>query len=207
MPHGQSPEVSDQERAVRYMALLSRFERRHYGAGVLGALEEGQRASRFARAFISGPGAPRTDTAFFYLTVKVPSRELQGGYAEYREFRTQLLVVYAYDYLRKNPQLERIVGVASEPKPSSEEESGSSEDLIYLETPEWTEEFLAELEQITTELRINQPENARSRNVSDQEFPIVRSSTASSSNVSGLNRKERRAVAAKRRQKRRNGVE
>jgi hypothetical protein len=81
------------------MALLPRFERRSYGAGVLHALQEGQKADKFMRAFIRRPDQASSDTGFFYLTVKVPKKELKGGYQQYRLTRSRILETYALSLL------------------------------------------------------------------------------------------------------------
>jgi hypothetical protein len=146
VPDGQSGEMKFLEAGVREMAQLSRFIRRSYGAGVLEALEEGQKADKFMRAFIAGPGQPHADIGFFFLTVKVPAFALKGGYQQYRTVRLRFLEAYALTLMRKHPQLKRIVGIATEPKPEAGDERGSSEDMIYAEPPEWTDELLGNLE-------------------------------------------------------------
>ena len=118
---------------MRQMALLPRFVRRSYGAGVLDALEEGQKTDKFMRAFIPGQDQPHADTGFFFLTVKIPNIELTGGYQQYRTVRVNILEAYALTLLQKNPQFRRVVGIASEPKPPAGKTPGSSEDLIYAE--------------------------------------------------------------------------
>lgn len=201
VPDGESAEISDQELGVREMAQLSRFVRRSYGAGVLEALEEGQNAKIFMRAFIAGPRQPHAETGFFYVTVKIPPFELGGGYKRYREVRMSILETYAYNLLRKNPQLKRIVGIASEPKPPTGEKPGSSESLIYMEPPEWTEELVSKLEERKNIFGIDQPQNARVKAISDQEFPEVR--ILPQPPHLGMNRRQRRAMEAKQRRQRR----
>ena len=195
VPDGQSAEISELELGVRHMALLPRFERRSYAAGVLQALEEGQKTDKFMRAFIDERSAK---TGFFYLTVKVPRVEVRGGYQGYRALRTNLLQTYALNLLRKFPHLKCIVGIASEPKPDSPEMPGSSEDLVYVEVGEWTDELLAELEERKKSFGIDQPGNQRYRAVSDREFPEIALEPENPKLSNKRNRKQRRAFASER---------
>lgn len=205
VPDGHTTEIALQEPAVRQMALLSRFDRRSHGAGVLEALEEGQKTDKFMRAFIPGGNHPRADTGFFVVTVKVPPIELPGGYQQYRTVRTRILETYALTLLRKNPHFRRIVGMATEPKPPAGERPGSSEDLIYAEQPEWTDKLVEDLEERKNHFGIDQPGNARARAVEDQEFPVVHFPPGSVESVAMKNRKERRALEAERRRRQRKG--
>jgi hypothetical protein len=204
VPDGQPTGIEYQEQGVRQMALLSRFSRRSHGGGVLDALEQGQKADKFMRAFIPGPGQPRSDSGFFFLTVKVPKIELDGGYEQYRAVRRNILEAYALNLLRKNPQLKMIVGVATEPKPPAGEKPGSSEELIYAEPPEWTEKLLGELEERKKFYGIDQPGNAREWAIGDREFPEVRKvATQQQEPGRRLTRRERRALSAERRRQER----
>lgn len=173
VPDGGNPALSQQELSVRYMATVPRFMRRAYGAGVLDALEQGQKTDKFMRAFLPQPGSPAPDTGFFFLTVKIPTFELKGGYEQYRSVRRSILEAYALTLLRRNPGLARIIGIATEPRPAPGVNQGSSEDLIYAAPPEWTEQLLAELEQRQKAFGIAQPENARIFRIQGDEFPEV----------------------------------
>ena len=205
VPDGHSAEIELQELAVRQMALVSRFDRRSYGAGVLDALEEGQKARVFMRAFIPGKAHPQADTGFFFVSVKIPEIELAGGYQQYREGRTRILEAYALTLLRKNPQFKRIVGIATEPKPPTGEKPGSSEDLIYAEQPEWTDQLEADLDERKKRLGIDQPGNARVSAIADREFPDVQVALEPVEIHPPVNRRRRRAMEAKRRRQRRKG--
>lgn len=55
VPDGMDDALSQQELSVRHMALVPRFLRRAYGAGVLDALEQGQKTDKLMRAFIPNP--------------------------------------------------------------------------------------------------------------------------------------------------------
>jgi hypothetical protein len=205
VPKGQTNDLAAQEVAVRHMALLSRFLRRIYGAFVLEALEEGQKADKFMRFFQPGPNHPAKDVGFFVVTVKIPTFELDGGYQQYRAVRQHILEAYALVLLHKNPQLKGLVGVGTEPKPKKEENLGSSEDLIYVEQPVWTDELLSRLEETKQKFGIDQPANTRARAVSAKEYPDVYIAPGSFQEHSTLNRRQRRAKEAERRRRERKG--
>jgi hypothetical protein len=173
VPDGQTAELRSLEAGLRQMALLSRFMRRSYGAGVLDALEQGQKADKFTRTFIANPDQPRADTGFFFLTLKPPSFTLKGGYEQYRAVRRRYLEAYALTLLRKHPQLKRIVGIATEARLSDGQDRGSSEDLIYAEPPRWTNQLLENLVECKKLYNIDQPGNSRVMAIDDQEFPAV----------------------------------
>ncbi len=179
VPDGKDHALSQQELSARYMAMVPRFLRRVYGAGIVDALEQGQKTDKFMRAFIPEPNSPNATTGFFFLTVKIPDLKLKGGYEQYRSVRRSILEAYALTLLRKNPRLQRIIGIATEPRPLSGEDLGSSEDLIYAEPPEWTKELLASLEERQKAFGIAQPENARMLRLEGDEFPEVPASPKS----------------------------
>jgi hypothetical protein len=198
MPDGHfdvMPAMAKQEFALREMALLSRFDRRSYGQSLLDVLEQGQKQDRFMRAIISGPDHPRADVGFFFLTVKVPQFELKDGYEQYRAVRMSILETYGYTLLRNNPQLKRVIGIATEPKSEDGKATGSSEDLMYLEPPrQWTEELLKDLSERKVLFGIDRPGNTHRRAVHNDEFPET---VATGSHRDGLNRRQRRAMKAK----------
>lgn len=204
VPVGQTAEIRDQEIAVREMALLSRFVRRSYGAGFLDALREGQKNDRFMRAFIAGPEHLHSEIGFFILTLKIPSFELDGGYQQYRNVRMNILGTYAHTLLRNNPHLRRIVGIATEPRSTDGQDLGSSEDLIYVERPEWTEQLLADLDKRGEDLRIAQPGNVQAWAFRDQEFPDINGLNLVAA-PTRMNRRQRRAMEAERRRRKRKG--
>ena len=87
VPDGQSAEVAYQERALRHMALVSRFRRRLMGEEIISALGESRKHDRFTRSFVPGPTEPDQETAFYFMTIAVPRIHLPGGYEQYRQVR------------------------------------------------------------------------------------------------------------------------
>lgn len=203
VPDGQAADIGWQEIPVRHMALLPRVLRRTYGQFLVDALEEGQKADKFMRFFLPGPGHPATDVAFFVVTVKVPGIQLAGGYQQYRAVRQRILEAYALTLLRKYPRLKGVIGVATEPKPPQGESPGSSEDLIYAEQPDWSDELVRNLQDAKARFGIDQPGNQRANAVSVREFPEVSSGRSHPGMQSMLSRRERRAREAERRRQQR----
>ena len=60
-----------------------------------------------------------------------------GNYAAYEKLRQDLLILYTAEALMKNPNIKRIVGVASEP---SEVTGDGTKTMICDEQSEWTDE-------------------------------------------------------------------
>jgi hypothetical protein len=131
------------------------------------------------------------------MTLAAPKFELVGGYEQYRSVRRSMLHTYALAFLHKNPKLKQVVGIATEP-PSRDR--GSSEDLIVAYTPQWTPDFLNQLEEQKKVFNIAQPGNYTEYAVQGNEFPeIARQSPHRV--VVDLNRQQRRASAAEARRK------
>jgi len=82
------------------------------------------------------------------MILAVPDFELGGGYEQYRQTRRNMLETYALTFLRKYPNLKRIVGIATEPPTKAATSVGSSEDMILAEPPEeWSDEFIKRIEE------------------------------------------------------------
>ncbi len=184
---------------VRYMALAPRFHRRQYGEGIKGALERSDQQHRFTRAFIAAPHTPEPETGFFFMTLAVPDFELDGGYDQYRNVRRAMLETYAESFLYRHQYLKRIVGIATEPIIwDASKRKGSSEDMILAEPPpEWTDEYLKELQSRQQHFDIMHEGRYKEYPMAGQEWPDVQSNTPTVK----MGRKQHRAQAAKRRKK------
>ena len=87
---------------------------------------------------MSPAGAKENETAFFILTFKyLDWMEQKGEYEQYRLKRSECARVYAKGLLERYPHLERVIGISCEPPG---QEHGGSEDLVYAEQTEWTDE-------------------------------------------------------------------
>ena len=192
------------ELGVRYMALERRFVRRSHGEAVAGALEKGQHSDIFFRMMISPEGAKNNETAFFVLTFKCSVSPTAGGaYEQYRLARTNLARIYASGILERFPHLKRVIGIACEP-PSHEH--ATSEDMVYAEQAQWTDEERCAIRKDCERLSVFQ-ESLEARPWHGEEFPEVVKIEISPGQDRGpepnLSRRARRAEAARRRKKRR----
>ena len=126
------------EVGVRHMALQRRLLRRNFGEGIKGALEIGKTQEVFFRAMMSPVGSKENETAFFIHTLKyLDWMEQDGGYERYRHLRSNYALVYAKGLLERHPHVKRTIGISCEPPSQGH---GGSEDLVYVEQAEWTDE-------------------------------------------------------------------
>ncbi len=192
---GHTYSLTNSELAVRYMALENRFVRRSHSEAVLDALEVGQRQDAFFRAMLPGPNHVNPETGFFFLTLKYLNwMEEKGGYEQYRLMRTFYLKTYAQATLMKQPSLRRIIGIAMEPPNQGR---GASEDCIYAEQSEWTDEDREKVKKDCDGLGIMRP--MRERRYSGKEFPDIGPSPRKAKPDRRENRAQRRARLAEER--------
>jgi len=186
------------------MALQSRFQRRGLAAAVVDALDRGNEEEMFFRAIVGKPGQVDGEVAFFIVTLKRPDQGRSCiSYVRYRQVRTGILARYALGILDKYSHIERIVGIACEPPESG---GKSSEDMIYAERSDWTEEERQQIRNDCEEIGILR-DDMRVRCFSDDEFPDVAPVPVplvqAEALPPGMNRRERRAWAARQRASRR----
>lgn len=202
VPDGERFEVGFYEEGVRHMALVSRFDRRNFGAAIREAIERSSEVDRFTRAMLPGPSAPQPGTGFFFMTLRVPEG-MRIDYERYRAVRLSMLEVYALTFLRMHPRLERIVGIATEPLLPNDERKGSSEDLILVEAPVWDDDLLMQLEERQRAYAIARKGHYREYEVRGDEFPPVSRASLATEHFGALSRKERRDLAERQRRRRR----
>ena len=191
------------ELGVRYMALEHRFSRRGHGEAVSKALEIGRTKDKFVRTMMV-PGEKRyNETAFFIMTYRCFVSSIKGGgYEIYRLARANFAQIYAKALLERHSHLKRVIGIACEPPG---QDHGGSEDLVYAEQHQWTDEERREIRQECERLSILQ-RDMKSQPWTGQEYPEVESRVI----VAGadwdvtprMNRQRRRAEAAKQRKSR-----
>lgn len=137
---GNETTMSDHERLVRVMASESRFYRRILSQ----AIED--RAER-ARGGWIGSILPSQDPNVLYVLLMGPGAR-RDQYEEYRTQRSQELVLRCYAAKAARPQARFIVGIGLD-APGGD---GSSEDLVYLDTVDWTVEEAQKAEDIRRDL-------------------------------------------------------
>ena len=200
---GYDFDLRKNELAVRFMALVPRFIRRAHSEAVIGALEKGKRSDKFARVMMSPEGSKDNETAFFILTVKyLDWMEESGGYEKYREMRSGLSLIYARGLLERHAHLKRVVGISREPPHQGQ---GISEDMVYAEQHEWTDDERAVIRKDCENAGVLQ--NLNESRYQGEEFPTIDNIMIQISGARpsrpGLNRKQRRAQKARKRKDRR----
>ena len=176
VPGGEKFDLNQLEEGVRHMALVPRHLRRAIGHGIIDALQLGTSTDRMTRAFFPGPTESNKETGFFFMTLAVPKFELGGGYEQYRQTRRNMLETYALTFLRKNPNLKRIVGIATEPPAKADTSVGTSEDMILAEPPEeWSDEFIKRIEERQRVFDIAREGQYKEYAIRGNEFPDVNS--------------------------------
>lgn len=198
---GHEFDLRRNELAVRYMALVPRFVRRAHADAVAGALQKGKHSDKFVRIMISPAGAKDSDTAFFVLTVKyLDWMEANGGYEKYRAMRSAIAQIYSRGLLERHSHLKRVVGISLEPP---DQGRGASEDLIYAEQYEWTDQDRETIRKDCEAAGVLQ--NVKEYRYQGAEFPEAESILVEhpipTSPSSYLNRKQRRALKARTRQR------
>lgn len=195
MLEGHSYSLTNSEIAVRHMAFQNRFLRRSHSQAILGALEIGRTTDVFFRAMLSPAGSKHNETGFFFMTLKyLRWMDERGGYEQYRQMRTFYIQTYAQALLMKHPHLRQVVGIAMEPPGQGR---GSSEDIIFAQQTDWTEEDRKQNQDDCANLNIMG--RVRETPHHGEEFPDV--AFARPKRFEG-NRKQRRAMAAKSRRRR-----
>ena len=171
IPDGRAYELTNSEIGVRFMALERRFVRRELGSAVASAMRLGMENDCFRRAFIRDPGSPECDTAYFFQTLKFDAPAFRhSDYQEYRWARRKLAEVYALGVLERTSHIRRVIGVSCEPPGG---DRNTSEDLLYAEQHDWTEEDRMKIRANCAQLQMLQPGMKWTRFNTD-EFPQVR---------------------------------
>jgi hypothetical protein len=174
VPDNGKFDLTQHEEGVRHMALVPRHLRRLMGHGIIDAMQLGASEDRMTRAFLPGLTETNRSTGFFFMTLALPKFELGGGYEQYRQARRNMLETYALTFLRKYPNLKRIVGIATEPPVKSVRSVGSSEDLILAEAPEeWSDEFIRKLEERQKLFDVVREGRFKEYRIQGNEFPDV----------------------------------
>ena len=129
--HGNELPIDSYEKALRILAAESRLSRRHLARALVDLLSS-----------VSTHGRPRSrcvvtyeksGTGYCFLVFPCPQ---DRDYAEYRLSRSTLLMYYCEAMKVRFPNLQHIVGYAVEPLNGERR----SEDLVYLDATNWTEE-------------------------------------------------------------------
>ncbi len=157
-------ELSGIEPGLRFMAAETRTARRAFMASIgdlLAKARDGQQAFKYFKPYsLESP---------YYLFMFFP-RNGSLSYDEYRTVRGQILQASCKILKYKFPDAKDIVGIASEPHYSRD----SSEDLIYLDAMEWSDELNDEAAEWQSQLGILESPTFKHTRV--DEYPSISTS-------------------------------
>jgi len=137
------PDIRDGEKSLRFMARESRTRRRML-ARLLVELIDKTHAKDFRAARVVLPSSPG-DPHYVFLLLSEPTGK---PYDEYREVRRNLLFAYCNVVKLKFPDAQDIIGIATE----TGNEERRSEDVLYFDAREWTEQDRAEAQCVADDL-------------------------------------------------------
>ena len=194
--YGDQITLQDIEPALRILAMEPRIRRRMLAPKLIEVLQKDTKpGNRFARL-----GMSNSDPDVAYVFLSFPRPDYVKTYEEYREYRAAILAAYCRVAKLRATEAKFIVGIASEPIGSK----GFSGHLVYLKVDEenWGAEEESEARTLQKEGGLFLDENVNQYNTTDNEYPVATYS-GDDSNRSNLNRAQRRAIASKKRKKKR----
>ena len=161
---GNEIPVQHYERAVRVMATETRFQRRVLTKCVL-------ERSEIAKEGYVGSILPSLQPETHYVLLIGPG---DGGkdHSSYRKARSEQLYARCIASKAAQPATRFIVGLALDARGVK----GSSEDLIFMDTVEWSEHRLAEAEKLRHELGYFVDGKAKKSRLVEDEYPEIKTS-------------------------------
>lgn len=185
-------EISESEKALRYMALERRLQRRVYGEAIHDAIERTEKNQRRARLFIPRSADEQNETAYVFL--QIPFFSNLYSYQEYRQNRMVYLYAYALNVLVENRFLKRVVAIGVENVRHVNGE-GSSEDLFVFEPDGIDDGLIAKAHEIKSDLGIMNYQKMEFQSDHGNEFPAVSSAeTQFNRAINSANRHQRRKM-------------
>lgn len=183
---GNEYDIGHHERGLRILAGENRLARRGLARALGDLIHTTPTDKDKARVVVT---EDKSGTGYCFLAC---AKKSEQDYEEYREFRAGLLQCYCRVMKVKFPQLEHIVGIATEPG----RVKGRSEDLLYLDGTEWSDDDQAEAIDLQKKLGILQSPEVF--HVHDTEYPELDNKAPQPAPTQRLNRQQRRANRAKR---------
>lgn len=155
------PGVKATESLLRFLARESRFRKRNLAAALCGLIESAPKDMRATRYVCSSsPQEP------YYVFLTLPQFNWMT-YEQYREARRSLLETCCSTVKIKFSDAQHIVGIATEP---GFDNGGRSQDAMYFDVTDWTEEDTARAKEASEKLNILKNPNMFS--IQDQEYPL-----------------------------------
>lgn len=156
---GNDIPIQDYERAIRTMAAESRFQRRVLTKAIL------ERAELAKNGYV-GSILPSLRPETHYVLLIGPGDEGKD-HASYRKARSEQLYARCIASKAAQPTTRFIVGLGLD----ASGVKGSSEDLIFLDTTDWTEQRLAEAEKLRQELGYFIDGKTKKNRIIEDEYP------------------------------------
>ena len=154
-------DVKSNELLLRFLARESRFRRRNLAAALCGLIKLAPRHMLATRCLCSS-----SIQEPYYVFLLLPKFDWMT-YEGYREARRSMLEIYCKTVKLKFPDARHIVGIATE---TGFNNGILSEDVMYFDMADWTDEDAARVVEISEELGILKSINMFS--VHDQEYPL-----------------------------------
>lgn len=148
---------------LQAMASERRIARRVLATSVLDKISNTSPELRAVRVILS-PTNP--DRGYLWLAEPIPPQA--KTYEDYRRYRQELLNIYCSSAKLMQPQLNVIVGIATEPYGGA-----GGEDMIYLDTTAWDEKDYAQAKVDREEFNLFAPEKTRKYQGTEYQYPII----------------------------------
>jgi hypothetical protein len=178
---GEASTVKMSERALRFMAMESRFSRRILGESIEGAIKAAAiaKTDRYTRVIFPSQVSADPKLAYVFMVMAYPSRieaegGLPGGYEQYRAARAAMLHAYCLVLLSERRDLNTAVGVAIDASSAQTGRPGGSEDLIAFRVDEWTDSLVAAAAQAKEDHDILQSSRLITTRAARNEYPPLR---------------------------------
>ena len=141
--YNSSNDINDQEIILRFLARENRTRRRMLSKTLLEFIEKTPKDYRATRTLLpSKKGDP------YYVFLLFPYISKFMSYEDYRRVRGELLSDYCCIVKSNYPDAEDIIGIATE----TARDSYGSEDAMYINAKDWTEENKIYAENVKSEL-------------------------------------------------------
>lgn len=155
------PGLQTSERILRLMARETRVRRRMLSKQLIDLLQKTPIDKQMCK--ISGPLKPGTQEAT-YVFVLVPQENMEEKV--YREFRGGVLDAWCHVAKKRIPHAKAIVGIATQPGLDT---SIKSEDAVYLDATEWSDELEDKAQEIFKMLNLKP--NVEMNHYHEKEYP------------------------------------
>jgi hypothetical protein len=140
-------DYASHETPLRHLAKVPRLTRRMLAQAILTAIDRGRATDRFVRVV---PPWSSGDPYFAFVTLKQPNGM---SFEKYRKGRRWLLQIVCQVVKLEFPDARDIVGIATEP---GLDNGGRSEDAIYFDAREWTDDLASETRDLQEKLGLLQ---------------------------------------------------